>query len=145
MNWGAKIVVSFVVFIGVIFTMVYISVNQDISLVAENYYEEELAYEDQIQRIKNSNELVGQLNFKVDRAEQLAKVTFPESILTDFKEGTVRFYRPSSARFDQEFTMTPENGMQQIDIANFKRGLWKVKLNWKSSGKEFYKEITMVL
>ena len=67
MNWGVKIVISFVFFIGLLFGLVYISMNQDISLVSENYYEQELAYEDQIQRIKNTNNLEEGLALKMVR------------------------------------------------------------------------------
>ena len=144
MNWGLKIVLSFVVFIGVITTLVYISMNQDVSLVAEDYYEQEIAYEEQIQRIKNSQELEEPLEFKVEGKK--AKITYPETLRALFKEGTVHFFRPSESRLDQEFLMLPrKSNYQEIELKDFKPGLWKVKINWRSAEKEYYKEISIVL
>ena len=57
MNWGTKITLSFIAFVGIIITMVVISMRQDISLVAKDYYVQEIAYQDQIDRIRNNHDL----------------------------------------------------------------------------------------
>ena len=53
MNWGKWIIVSFVLFAAFIGILVVICVRQDISLVSKNYYQEELAYQQQIDRMNN--------------------------------------------------------------------------------------------
>jgi nitrogen fixation protein FixH len=146
MNWGTKIIIAFVCFIGVIFTMVYISMNQNISLVAENYYEEELAYEDQIQRIKNNNELAHQIEFKLDRKTFEASFIYPSEIKESFQKGTIQFFRASDAKLDKEFVMTPRTeGGQKIGLDGFRTGLWTIKIKWESKDKEYYKELSLVL
>ncbi len=146
MNWGFRIVMAFVFFVGVLVAMVYISVNQDVSLVAENYYEEELAYEDQIQRIKNSNALVEQIEFKLNRQTWLAEFEYPDELKADFVEGKIHLFRPSNAKLDKEYIMLlGKEGVQKIDLKTFSAGLWKVKINWKSKEKEYYKELNLVL
>ena len=146
MNWGTKIIVAFACFIGVISTMVYISMNQNISLVAENYYEEEMAYEDQIQRIKNNNALVQQIEFKLDRKTYEANFIYPNEIKNSFQKGTIQFFRASDARLDKEFAMTPKSvGGQKIDLNGFRTGLWSIKIKWESKDKEYYKELSLVL
>ena len=57
MNWGYKIVVAFVIFAAFIGTLVGICVNQDISLVAKDYYRQEIAYQEQIDRMANHEAL----------------------------------------------------------------------------------------
>jgi nitrogen fixation protein FixH len=146
MSWGTKIIIAFVCFIGVLFTLVYISMNQNISLVAENYYEEELAYEDQIQRIKNSNALAQQIEFKLDRKAYEASFVYPSEIKGIFQKGTIQFFRASDARLDKEFVMTPRTeGGQKIDMTGFRTGLWSIKMKWESKDKEYYKELSLVL
>ena len=144
MNWGAKIIIAFICFTGIVFTMVFISMRQDISLVADNYYEQEIAYEEQIQRIKNQKTLGEKPLFKVVRAEQKAVLTFPETL--DVKEGTVHFFRPSNARMDRSFSIQLGEGRkQEFDLQPFRSGLWKVKIFWKSAEKEYYEELHMIL
>ncbi len=146
MNWGTKIIIAFVCFIGLIFGLVYTSINHDISLVADNYYEQELAYEDQIQRIKNSNDLKEKLDFKIDRQALMATFTFPGAIKEQFKEGTIHFFRPSNAKMDMEYPMLMgKEGVQEVNLKELSNGFWKIKINWKSDKKEFYQEISLVL
>ena len=67
MNWGNKIAISFIIFIGIIVTMVVISMKQDISLVSTDYYEQEIAYQDQIDRMERTRGLEKQPEILLDR------------------------------------------------------------------------------
>lgn len=146
MNWGKGIILAFVVFFGVIFTMAYISMQQDISLVADNYYEQELAYEDQIERIKNTDGLLEKPSVSVDKAQWQASLTFPASLKSSVYEGSIQFFRPSNAAFDKTYDIRlDQEGLQSFDVSGFQRGLWKVKISWKSKNREYYKEATLIL
>lgn len=146
MNWGTGVITAFILFFGVIFTMSYISMQQDISLVADNYYEQELAYEDQMERIKNTGGLTEKPSITVDKGELQALLTFPENIKSTVYEGSIQFFRPSNARLDQTFTIQlNDEGVQTFDISEFSKGLWKVKISWKAKNREFYNESTLIL
>ena len=57
MDWGKGILLTIIAFVGFIMTLVVISVRQDdIHLVAENYYEKEIKYQDQIEREKSAGQ-----------------------------------------------------------------------------------------
>lgn len=146
MNWGRKIIMAFVGFIALIFTLVYVSVNTEFNLVEENYYEQELAYETQIQRIKNHEALEEKPVFKVNRKAFQAEFHFPQKLADTIKEGKVSFYRSSTARHDKDFKLTfDEHGRCIVDISKFPVGAWKVKLSWTDGEKEYYKEIPFVI
>jgi hypothetical protein len=146
MNWGNKIIVAFICFIGMISTLVYISLNTDFYLVADNYYEQELAYEDQIQRIKNVNGLSEQPIFDFKRSEKLAEFTFPTSISKTMNEGKITFVRASNANLDQTFLIKlNEEGKHVVDMKAFTSGAWKIQIEWKAAGREFYKELKIVI
>lgn len=146
MNWGNRIILAFVLFFGVIFTMVYISMNTEFSLVADNYYEQELAYEDQLNRIRNVNNLPDKPEFSIDRTGLLVTVSFPESVAEAMKEGKVKFYRSSSARYDKEMELTLNDENQFVqDISQLVTGAWKIQLFWTDGDKEYYKEIDFVI
>ncbi len=146
MNWGNKIILSFVVFIGLIFTLVYISVNTDFYLVEEDYYAQELAYEDQIQRIKNHDALGEKPAFNIDRRAFTAALTFPSDLVNNMVDGSVMFYRSNTAKLDKEFTLDfNEEGEFVVDISKFAVGAWKIKIKWADGEKEYYKEIAFVI
>ncbi|OEJ99793.1 FixH family protein [Roseivirga misakiensis] len=146
MNWGNKIVVAFIGFVGVLFTMVYVSVNTDFNLVEEDYYEKELAYEDQIQRIKNHNELAQKPTFKINRSTFQVELAFPDQLVDSIVEGQVMFYRPNTDRYDKEIPLKfNEEGKLLIDVSTYPVGAWKLKINWSDREKEYYKEIAFVI
>jgi len=58
MNIGKWIVVAFVLFAAFIGTLVVVCVRQDVSLVSRDYYRQELAYQNQIQRLNNTAALL---------------------------------------------------------------------------------------
>ncbi|KYG80706.1 FixH protein [Roseivirga ehrenbergii] len=146
MNWGTKIVISFVCFVGLLVTMVYVSVSTDFYLVADNYYEQELDYESQIQRMKNVNSLAEKPNFKLVRNEGKAELRFPVSVMKAMEEGKISFFRSANASLDKEFDLVfDETGLQTFDMNMLASGAWKVKIEWKSKGTEYYQELNIVI
>ncbi|MEJ2004395.1 MAG: FixH family protein [Cyclobacteriaceae bacterium] len=138
MNWGYRIVFSFVLFIGLIITLVVISMNQDVNLVAEDYYNQEIAYQDQIERIKRTSELDRQPSGTYDN--NLGQITI--DVFSDAVDsGSIHFFRPSDANQDKQVAF-PESGTGKVvvPVKGWLNGLWKVKVQWSVSGEEFYAE-----
>ncbi len=141
MSWGYRIVLSFVVFVGLIVTLVVISMNQDINLVAEDYYKQEIEYQDQIDRIKRTSNLEIQPEITLNRQEARVIITMNQQRID---EGQAVFFRPADATQDRIVKLT-ETGDQEVSVTGWDRGLWKVKLSWKSDGKEYYSEKIITL
>ena len=145
MNWGTKIIFAFVGFIAVIFTLAYISMGQDINLVSDDYYAQELAYEDQIQRIKNTQSLDQKPTLVIDKKAYKAHLVFPENLKDKVDEGQVVFYRPSNGAFDKTFSISlNEDGLQSFDVSSYVKGLWKAKITWEYRNTEYYQEVNLV-
>jgi len=146
MNWGRGIILSFVVFIGVIFTMVYISVNTEFSLVAENYYEQEINYEDQLVRIRNYNALATPPDFNFDRKQGVISLNFDPDLAETIEKGKVIFFRASSARHDKEVPLTLNDDHRfAVKSDALIKGAWTMQLFWSDGENEFYKEIKFVI
>ena len=145
MNWGTKIILAFAGFIAVIFTLAYISMGQDVNLVSKDYYVQELAYEEQIQRIRNTQSLEQKPTLVVDRKTDKAHLVFPESLKDKLDEGQVLFYRPSNGAFDKTFSISlNEDGLQSFDVSGYVKGLWKAKISWAYRNTEYYYEVNLV-
>jgi len=141
MNWGARITVSFIVFAMVIFTMVFISMNQDINLVSEDYYKQEIAYEDQIQRLRNTQSLDQSPEITIDRNAQQVIIRFPKELTGQIKDGYILLFRPSDSRLDKRYELAlNEEGIQKVSIRGQIKGLWKAKLYWQDYNLEYYQE-----
>jgi len=142
MNWGTRIVITFIVFVGIIATLVTISMKQDVNLVADDYYVKELAYQDQIVSENNINELSVKPKVTLDRSKGLITLHIDGEDL----DGEVLFFRPSKASMDKKYKLqTNAEGLQVFKINDFDKGLWKVKVNWTSEDKPYYLEQSVVL
>jgi len=140
MNWGKRIVIVFVLFIGLIATLVTISMRQDVSLVAKDYYVQEIAYQDQIERIQNKNDM--NIQPRLEQKDGLIVLTIKDLDL----QGEIHFFRPSNAKLDKKYTLKlNESGEQLFSATDFEKGLWRVKINWNNKGKEYYSEHSVVL
>jgi hypothetical protein len=137
MNFGNWIVVAFVLFAIFIGVLVTVCVRQDISLVSKNYYNEELAYQDQIKRINNTTELVEKPGIaKIDN--NTIQITFDKEF--KIESGKVKFFCPSDPKMDRDFELTAHGNTQLFNTSALRKGMYKVKLLWVMDGKEFYYE-----
>ncbi|TRX52666.1 FixH family protein [Fulvivirga sp. M361] len=143
MNWGLRIVVAFIGFVAVIITLVVISMRQNINLVAEDYYVQEIAYQKQIDRVKNHMDL-GQLGLEVELEPATNQIVVKSSSQGELK-GTVYFFRPSDERLDKSYHLTLSDGKQLFNSSDFAKGLWKVKVSWTENEKEYYYEKLLVI
>ena len=120
--------------------LVVISMNQDVNLVAEDYYEQEIKYQDQIDRVKNFNDLELRPVLKIDNNTGKCFLTFPDELVQigDIS-GKVHFFRPSDSKQDIifELNLTKSNSVS-MDINDLIDGLWEVRVSWSDSNKEYY-------
>ncbi|TFV97086.1 nitrogen fixation protein FixH [Algoriphagus kandeliae] len=136
MNWGKGILLSIIAFIGIIMTMVVISVRMDgIELVRDNYYEAEIKYQDQIDKEAST--------LALDR-EVLRYDIQSKSMILDLPvgaKGNLQLFRPSDASLDKALQIEiTEDGKKQVSMADLKPGYWRVQLNWTENGIEYYQE-----
>jgi len=133
MNWGYKIVFGFSAFVILIITMVTISLRTDFFLVEENYYEEELAFQDKIDSRKNAGSWKTVIDVK-NNAETI-EIFFEEA--AKVKTGKVSFFRPSDATLDFSFPIVEHLQLPKSEIQS---GKWIVNIVWEFDGKHFTKE-----
>jgi hypothetical protein len=75
---------------------------------------------------------------------QLLKVYFPA--VSYVEEGEVKLLRPSSEKLDQRFVLLPSaDSVQVFSLDPLTPGPYRVKLQWKTEGKEFYLEKLIVI
>ncbi|HTE31043.1 MAG TPA: FixH family protein [Chryseolinea sp.] len=137
MNPGKWIVVSFILFAIFIGTLVTVCVRQDISLVSENYYKEELVYQDQIQRLNNTELLVEKPAIKV--VDQMLQIEFNQS--DKVENGALNLFCPANEKMDRKFLVEPSGkGVQSVELGLLQKGMYRARLSWTMNGKEFYME-----
>ena len=143
MSWGYKITFLYLGFVAMILTLVFMSLQQDIHLVTENYYEKEHDFTKQVQNSFNSASLETPLQMDYQAKAKVFQLQFPQGF--EGIEGTIQFYRPSDAKEDFEVKIEVDGqNLQQIDTKDLIAGLWKINVNWSAGGKEVFDEKQLI-
>jgi hypothetical protein len=143
MNWGKWIVTAFVLFALFVGTLVTVSLRQDITLVTREYYKEELAYQEQLERKQNANRLEEKPDLLVVDNERL-EVRYRD--LKSVRSGVVTLFRPSDAALDHVFVLqATEDTVLRFPLEAYEKGLYKARMRWTMNGKEYFIEKIIVL
>jgi hypothetical protein len=145
MNWGWRIFFLTAGFVLFVFFMVYKAMQQDFHLVYEDYYDKEIKYQGEIDRIKNAKDLKDGLKIEYLLREDKIKITYPPEHKNSIK-GAIYLFRPSDSALDTSFPIESDRqGVQIISVSSLKNGLWQVKINWTFGDKEYQQEKNLVL
>ncbi len=137
MNIGKWIVFSFVLFALFIGSLVTVCMQQDISLVSQDYYKEELIYQEQIVRIQNTNELTERPT--ITTTADTLKIRFSQ--FQQLQKGEIRLFCPSNERNDKSFVVNPsQTNEQNFPIHALPHGMYKAQFLWSMGKKEFFLE-----
>jgi hypothetical protein len=139
-NWGTGIFIFYVLFASVLFFSVYQSTKVDNSLVVDNYYEHDLAYQSQYDRLENATKLKEPLRMKWQSEEKALLLAFPTD-LAGTATGQIAFYRPDDKSMDWQLPIAvDEAGEMKVQMAKLPVGRWKVKVYWEAAGTPYFAE-----
>jgi nitrogen fixation protein FixH len=143
--WPVGLIVFFIVFTTYIIGFVIFASRQKMDLVREDYYDQEIRFQKQIDRAQRSAPVLADANIDYDRAGDLVTVRLP-AVKQNNVDGSVSFYRPSDASLDTsvELGLDPA-GRQNVSVRALVGGLWKVRVQWKMSGQEYFFERAIVI
>ncbi len=125
---------------------VVVAVRNDPELVRSDYYEQEIAYQQQIDRLSRTAAVRSEVSVAYDLAKAQVALRIPTAHLADKPTGTIHFYRPSNARLDFKLPLAVDaSGVQNVATTKLQAGLWKVRVSWTSGGHEFFHDQSLVL
>jgi hypothetical protein len=137
-NWGTGIVLAFIGFISfIMYFIITMNVDKkyDHDLVTEDYYAEELAYQEDIDKLKNSNDLTENVSFK--KSDEGLLISFPKNIDFNKISGKVFLYRPSNKQLDFDTAISLSKPYLLIPDKRLVDGRWNIKIDWQYKGKSY--------
>ena len=137
-NWGTAIVIAMISFIVFILTFVYRSAVMDEyqhELVSEDYYGDELHYQEEIDKINNASKL--EVNVSLARSEEGLIIRFPEAMKTENITGTISLQRPSNKSLDLFMPIELSNSDLLIPDQKLASGKYILVVDWKYENSEY--------
>ena len=144
-NWGTGIVLAF---IGFITFIMYFVITMNFSdkynhdLVTEDYYNVELAYQDEIDKLNNSKLLKENISWA--KTSEGLRIQFPQNFDFNKITGHVFLYRPSNKHLDFETPISLSESYLLVPDKRLLDGRWNITIDWQYNGKNylFKKEIS---
>ena len=138
-SWGIIVMLGFSLFAAGIIAMVSVSMTKNIDLVSDNYYEQGIKYQNQIDMKLNSAEFSDKI--KTELKDSGLLIEYSEDLLKGNFSGEIKFYRSSDAKKDFKVNIeTGDKGIQHIPVMNLDKGLWKVQFSFKKDNKNYFLE-----
>jgi nitrogen fixation protein FixH len=137
-NWGTGIVIGLILFIGFILVMVFMMLTDkkyNYDLVTEEYYKEELKFQEEIDAENNTFSLSEKV--KIVRRPEGLLLVFPEELEDNKLLGTVYLYRPSNKRLDFEIPLELTKSELLIPKDRLLGGRWNLIVKWRTNDKDY--------
>lgn len=129
MNWGKGIAFTMIAFIGFIVTLVVIMIRQDVELETEDYYQREIAYQEEITSLQNADQSGAKPELSFNDDHLVVQLTSGE-----FEDVTLNLIRPNDSGSDKSFEIknTKTFIINKSDLVN---GNYAVELHYTVDGK----------
>ncbi|MBU0985393.1 MAG: FixH family protein [candidate division Zixibacteria bacterium] len=145
-QWGLAVYALYGGFVVFVLAMVVFASFNDIQLVTPDYYQQELAYQERIDRSRLTIERQAIPGVVYESENNRITVSFADTWPPDQYEGTLALFRPSDAALDITLPVRPDSVLHQsVGAAGLARGLWRVQITWNVGELAFYSEQTVYL
>lgn len=143
MNWGYKITIVFVGFAVLIGTLVYKCTQQQYDLVSEDYYDQELKYQDKIDGSKQAAAISPVI---ISQTKSDVIIQMPGELKGEAIEGEVWLYCASRASDDIKLPLNVGyDGMMHINKSKIAGSNYTAKITWSSGNNKYYKELPLIV
>jgi hypothetical protein len=137
--WPLGITLTLLLFFLGTIGLVVLASAQRVDLVTPNYYEDEIRFQKQIERVEHASHLESAATADYDPVAEHITISLPLHSTPGQVQGQIQLYRPSDAELDQNYNLSLNtNGLQVIDASRLREGQWLVKVAWSVGGEDYY-------
>ena len=142
-NWGNWIAFAYTAFVLLIIFMVYMTFGEKWDLVSENYYEQEIKYQEKIDQ--RSQAIADEIRpqFSIDGKQLLLSIPLENDSIEKKISGQINFFRPSDA--SKDFTIDFNKERIAVALEQFSKGKYTAKVSWNIEGVDYYNEQTLII
>jgi hypothetical protein len=137
-NWGTGVVMAFIGFIAfIMYFVVTMNTNKkyDHDLVTEDYYQAELKYQNDIDKLNNVQMLDENISYR--RTSEGLLIQFPKDLKPEDIEGKMFLYRPSNKHLDFVTPLSLSDHNLLIPDKRLLDGRWNITIDWEYNGTSY--------
>lgn len=140
--WPYAIIASFVLFASYIGYMVQQTMRTSVDLVSDDYYQQELAYQQRMESVARTAALPAPVQLHHNPATQQLTLQLPPSMAGQAVQGTLHFFRPSDKQLDFKLPFAPTGspGQQLLSTQKLRPGYWRLRLDFTAGSQQYFLE-----
>ncbi len=143
--WPIAIIAFFAVLILFIVGYIIWSTGQHMDLVRGDYYEQEIKFQHRLDSMNRTQPIKSLVAISFDSRERTVRIVLPVGSGKP-STGEIDLYRPSDSKLDQKIQLALDaQGIQSVDAAKLRPGLWKVRVQWTVDGRDYFFDQTLVI
>jgi len=130
-SWPTGIILAITAFVIFILSFVYKATFMpayDHHLVSEDYYKDELNYQQEVDKLNNAANLVQNIAYKKVASGLL--INFPSEFNPSEIKGTIEFQRLSNEKIDFKIPIKLTSSDYLIKDDKLVEGRWNIKIEW---------------
>ena len=136
LGWGHGIFATLTAFVLLMAWFMVRAINNQEELVAENYYEQEIGYQAQIDKQRNLTDLGQDLGVSLVAHDLL--IQLPTAHAGKPVQGKAVLFRPSDSRADDTFVLVPDSsGRCAHDVSGALPGGYNLTVDWTVDGVDY--------
>jgi len=144
-NWGTGLFIFFTLFVLTLGFVLYKSRQIDNSLVIDQYYAEDIKYQQHYDKLQNLRDTGKDLEITLLKDSKEVELAFPH-LKGQLIEGEVLFYRASAKNQDVKMPLKLTNdSILVIPTNQLSPGKWKIKVDWVCNNIPYFKEVDIYL
>jgi len=135
-TWGNAIFLVMTAFILLMTSFMIRAASNQEELVAENYYEQEVKYQEQIDKLNKTSALSGAVRMEVKGS--VLVIEMPIDVRGKAITGELYLQRPSDSRADERIAvMVDTTGTMRVELGERLKGAYNVQLEWSADGNAY--------
>lgn len=138
-NWGHKIALVYIGFVLFMVGLVVMAFQQKFDLVADDYYEQEIAYQGRIDQMDNARSRNMEVSFAQSDAQMTVRFPSPST------QVKIHFFRPSNKTMDLLQEAAQVDSTLGIPAEKLSSGKYIAKVEWQANGETYYQEKTVLI
>jgi hypothetical protein len=142
MNWGKSIIAAFIFFAVFIAALVSVCMRQEVSLVSNQYYKEDLQYQQELESLNNASALASKPAITLTNSAVVIEYANWQRV----SSGKLSIQRPSDESLDKQYALESLSSSQvTVAMDRMPAGLYKLKFEWQENGVRFSIHKTIVV
>ncbi len=141
---GNIILMGFGVMLIFMSVLVYKAMQQDVQVVGNNYYQEEMDFTNKIHARENTAPYENSIALK--QSSETITLQMPQELAAQLQTGKVVFFCTSDQQYDTTVALTTNaSGIFTFNTTGWKKTGYTAKISFTSANKNYYKEIPLAL